>query len=69
VADGTLWRPEDGDLRLALRRLAESERRAAWWRSQGEADAANRYAAEAGALLQAVRTFGGRAAAKGERSR
>ncbi len=48
-----------GELVLALRRLAESERRAVWWRSQGETDAADRYAAEARALREAVREFGG----------
>ena len=47
------------ELLLALRRLAESERRAAWWRSQGETDAADRYAAEARALRDAVGESGG----------
>lgn len=44
---------------LALRRLAESERRAVWWRSQGETEAADRYAAEARTLRDAVHEFGG----------
>ncbi len=47
------------ELLLVLRRLAESERRATWWRSQGESDVADRYAAEARALREAVREFGG----------
>jgi hypothetical protein len=42
------------ELRLALRRLAESDRRAAWWRSQGETDAADRYAAEARSLREGL---------------
>lgn len=48
-----------GEPLLALRRLAESERRAAWWRSQGDTEAGDRYTAEAAALREAVSKFGG----------